>query len=538
MTPGKARGCQAGRQTDLASRLNAISTAALAIAAEVAPDRVLQTIVDQARAVTGARYAALGIGVDPDKPFHPWVYSGMSPEVARAIGRTPRPVGLLGAVFRSNAPIRLRNLREDPRFVGFPAGHPPMTSFLGVPIRYLGQSIGHLYLGDKLGAGGQVEEFDEEDVEAVRALAAHAAIAYEHARLYEQVETERRRLRVVLESSPAAILFVEAATGLVYANPAGREFFGVAEMDGGPERYVGRILRPDGSAIPLEELPLSRALQGEVVVGSEVLVRRPDGRETTTLVNAAPVVDARGEVAGAVALFTDVEPLKLERLREEFVSVVAHDLRAPISVISGYADLLSRLDESRGAPPDERKAVESIRVSVRRLNRMVEDLLDASRIEARRLRLERQLLDPVDLVRDVLGRLSELLSPHPVRLSVTGPPTKVMADPTRIEQVLTNLLTNAAKYSPPEAEITVEVRGGPDEVVVSVTDRGAGIPAEDLPRLFSRFYRSKAAGLAEGLGLGLYIARGLVEAHGGRIWVKSEVGKGSVFSFALPAARD
>ena len=534
--PGKAARGKAGGQVGLATRLNAIGTAALAVAAEVAPERVLQTIVDQARAVTGARYAALGIGVDPGKPFAPWVYSGMGPEEAKAIGRTPRPVGLLGAVFRINAPIRLRSLREDPRFVGFPAGHPSMTSFLGVPIRYLGESIGHLYLGDKLGAGGQVEEFGEEDVEAVRVLAAHAAIAYEHARLYEQVETERRRLRVVLESAPAAILFVEAATGLVYANPAGREFFGVAEMDGGTERYLGKILRPDGSVIPIEELPSSRALRAEVVVGAEALVRRPDGREIIALVNAAPVVDARGKVAGAVVLFTDVGPLKLERLREEFVSVVAHDLRAPISVISGYADLLSRLDESRGAAPAERKAVESIRTSARRLNRMVGDLLDASRIEARRLRLERQLLDPVDLVRDVLGRISELLSPHPVRLSVTGPPTKVMADPTRIEQVLTNLLTNAAKYSPPEAEITLEVRGGPDEVVVSVADRGAGIPAEDLPRLFSRYYRSKAAGPAEGLGLGLYIARGLVEAHGGRIWVESEVGKGSVFSFALPAA--
>ena len=515
------------------ARYESVSRAALAIAAELAPERVLRAIADEARIVTGARYAALGIGVNPREQFRPWVYSGLDAETARKIGRTPRPVGMLGAVPRANAPIRLRDLTADPRHLGFPPHHPRMKSFLGVPIRYLGESIGHLYLTEKTGR----DEFTEEDQQAVQALAAHAAIAYERARLYDQAESDRRRLRAVLESSPVAILYVDRATGTSYANPSAREFFGVAGVESGQEGYLERIMDVEGKPMPAEQLPSSRALRGEMVVGAEVIVRRPDGREVSAMINAAPVMDAQGNIVGAVVLLQDIGPLKLERLREEFISVVAHDLRAPISVISGFADLLGRIYATRPTPEQERRAVGNIQTSVRRLNRMVEDLLDASRIEARRLRLERRPVDMVGLVRDVLDRLSPQLKPHPVRLDVGGLKARAVVDPTRIDQVLTNLLTNAAKYSPPDAEIEVEVRGEGDAVVVSVADHGPGIPAEEIPRLFTRYYRPREGERPEGLGLGLYIARGLVEAHGGRIWVESEVGKGSVFSFSLPAER-
>ena len=519
---------QANREAE--NRIRAIGNSTLAISAEFAVESVLQTIVDQARAVAGARYAALGIGTDPHRQFHPWVYSGMGADIAKRIGRYPRPVGMLGAAVAEGRPLRMPDLSADERSIGFPPGHPDMKSFLGMPIRYRGESIGHLYLTEKVDA----DEFTEDDVDAVEILAAQAAIAFEHAQLYERVEDERRRLNAVLVSSPLAILFIEKATQLIYANPTAQDFFGIAENETGGESYLGRIGRIDGEALTMEELPSNRALNGETILGFDVIVHRPDGRDVPSLINAAPVSDAQGAVIGAVVIFQNLEPLKLERLREEFISVIAHDLRAPITVISGFAEILERIADERVAPERERKAIESILSSARRLTRMVGDLLDISRIEARRLRLERRQIDLGDLAGDIVGRAKTLVGDHPIAYVAPSERLPVSADASRIEQVLTNLLTNAAKYSPSEAPVEVSVSRRGDDAVVSVADRGAGIPEEEQSKLFTRFYRTRDVGDVKGLGLGLYISKGIVEAHEGRIWVESRAGGGSVFSFALP----
>ncbi|HYG67364.1 MAG TPA: histidine kinase dimerization/phospho-acceptor domain-containing protein, partial [Anaeromyxobacteraceae bacterium] len=422
------------------------------------------SIVDEARAVTGARYAALGIGVDPNRQFHPWVFSGIDRETADRIGRYPRPVGMLGAVLDVERPIRMPDLTKDPRAVGFPPGHPEMRSFLGMPIRYRGASIGHLYLTEKRDA----DEFTAEDVEAVEVLAAQAAIAYEHARLYERVDEERRRLKAVLEGSPLAVLYIEKESQLVYANPTAQAFFGVAENEPSRESYLGKLGRADGSVLTLEGLPSTRALGGETVLGFDAVVHRPNGAEVPVLINAAPVADSHGAVLGAVIIFQNLEPLKLERLREEFISVVAHDLRAPIAVISGFAELLERSMRGDSVPDGDRKAIDNIRTSARRLNRMVEDLLDVSRIEARRLRIEPREIEFGDLVREVGERVKALLGDHPLRVVGSDAPLLVSADAARLEQVLTNLLTNAAKYSPDGSPIDLSVERRGDEAVVSV----------------------------------------------------------------------
>jgi PAS domain S-box-containing protein len=513
--------------------LEAVNAAALAISSEIAPERVLQTIVEQALKLSKARYAALGIGTDPTRPFDPWVFTGMSEDQARVLPHFPRPVGLLGAVVREGRNIRLPNLGQDPRYRGFPAHHPPMTSFMGIPIRYQGETIGNLYLTDKIGA----EEFSEEDEKAVEMLAAHAAIAYRQAELLEELQIERSRLETVFENSPVGIVFVEAETDHVYENKTAQSFLGRAlQREDGRQQYIGQFSWPDGKPLSLEDFPTSRALGGEIVVGTELVVRRPDGHETPLLANAAPVRNAEGEITGAVAILQDITPLSLERLREEFISVVTHDLKTPIGIIAGFAQLLERWMETKEATGQERVAITAIRSSARRMARMVQDLQDASRIEASRLRLEKRSVEIGDLVREVAERLSEMLAPHPIRVEVTGEPAPVQADPGRIEQVLTNLLTNAAKYSSPETEIVVSVEAKPKEVVVSVVDHGHGIAPQDIPKLFTRFYRTDEArhNGAEGLGIGLYISKGLVEAHGGSIRVESELEKGSTFYFTLP----
>jgi signal transduction histidine kinase len=225
-----------------------------------------------------------------------------------------------------------------------------------------------------------------------------------------------------------------------------------------------------------------------------------------------------------------------ERMREEFLSVVAHDLRAPLGAI----DLLAaRLERIANEHPDQAKAVvERIRERIRRLGRMVEDLLDASRIEAKRLLLRRERLDLAKVVSDFVDQPETVTQGHRIELLIGEGRADVEVDLVRLEQVFLNLLSNAGKYSFPNTPIKVQVTPRHDEVRVSVTSTGPSIPAEARPHLFDRFYRAKAAaqGSMPGVGLGLYLARGLVEAHGGRIWIEPPRGDVTTFTFAIPIA--
>jgi signal transduction histidine kinase len=183
--------------------------------------------------------------------------------------------------------------------------------------------------------------------------------------------------------------------------------------------------------------------------------------------------------------------------------------------------------------------VESILTGAKRMERMVSDLLDASRIEARRLTLAKEPVDLPGLVREVVERAIETTRGHRVVVEIRRDIATIQADPARLEQILGNLLSNAAKYSYPDTEILVEAEPLPEKVMVSVTNQGGGIAPEDSEALFSRFSRTRAAveGKVPGLGLGLYITKGLVEAHRGEIWVESEKGKTTTFRFTLPVAQ-
>jgi signal transduction histidine kinase len=231
--------------------------------------------------------------------------------------------------------------------------------------------------------------------------------------------------------------------------------------------------------------------------------------------------------------FQDVTAAKeLERLRAEWGSVVAHDLRQPLHTMSLYAQFILRLK-----PEDQtREAVERIRAAGHRLNRMIGDLMDLSRLDARRLELSRQPVDLGDLVADAIERFRLEASERVVDMRVTGEVHPVSADPDRIAQVLENLLGNALKYSTPGSPIAVTVHGGEREVTIAVINEGRGIAPEEIPSLFRRFQRAADAKRAKikGIGLGLYITHELVEAHGGRLTVESVPGAQTTFRFTVP----
>ncbi len=356
--------------------------------------------------------------------------------------------------------------------------------------------------------------------------------------------TERRRaqtardatlrwLRQVVESSPIGLLLLHARDlPRVEINARAEAIFGQRFERVDQERLLGM----QGEYVPVESYPGLRALRGERTEGSEYLVQRPDGTTLPVLVSAAPVLDAHGNPEGAVVAVLDITPAKeLERLRAEWSSVVAHDLRQPLNTMMLYVQVLVK----NAGDAEVRHSLLEIKAAGMRLHRMVDDLMDLSRLEARRLELARQRLDVRALAQASVERALLGNPPNAIELRAEVAPLEANVDPDRIAQVLDNLLSNAVKYGERETPIFVDVRRDGDRVAIEVTNRGRGIPPAEIPRLFQRFQRTEGARATrvKGVGLGLYITRELVEAHGGQLTVTSTPGETTTFRVTLPTER-
>jgi two-component system, OmpR family, phosphate regulon sensor histidine kinase PhoR len=222
-----------------------------------------------------------------------------------------------------------------------------------------------------------------------------------------------------------------------------------------------------------------------------------------------------------------------ERFREQYVGMISHDLRSPLSTIGLSAAVLKRVVERAGLV-EAARPVDAITRNTRRMSEMIEDLLETTRLEAGQLQLHKSAFDLGQLAATVAGQLGTTAS-RPIHCDASGL-APVLADSARIERVLDNLVGNALRYSAPDSPVCIRVESSETEALVTVVDRGIGMPAEVLPQLFQRFYRASGNGSSEGLGLGLYNSRLIVEQHGGRIWAQSSPGVGSTFGFALPMA--
>ncbi|WP_434420115.1 PAS domain S-box protein [Nannocystis pusilla] len=525
----RAHAEERGLRVQLESLTHATSaiTEAVARIPETDLDAVLMVVLLQAQTLTQARYAALGLGTDPTRPFERWVYAGMTSEQAGQIGRAPRPVGLLGAVALQARAVRLRDIAESPERIGFPPGHPPMHSFLGVPILYEGRSRGNLYLADKQDGG----EFTGEDQQALELLAARAGTALETARLYHETTQATTWLRGAIDGIPEAVILVDAG-GEASLNAAAREFAPTEEASA-PSRVA--LYEPTGAPLADDELPLSRALRdGVTTIGMECVGQTRRGQRVPLLASASPLRDEHGRRVGAVCVLRDISSLKeIERLREQWTAVVAHELRQPVHVIHACARMIERAGASERDPLTAKSAAR-ILAAAGRLERMIQDLLDAARIEARQLSLRSEPIDLGAVLAEVVARLADTTD-RSLRLDAAPGLPPVRGDAVRIEQIAENLLTNALKYGDVGGPIVIEVRPRGHEVMVSTINQGQRLPPAEIDCLFKRFYRSRACGAVEGLGLGLYIAHGLVEAHGGRIWVESGDTSTS-FRFTLPLA--
>ena len=356
-------------------------------------------------------------------------------------------------------------------------------------------------------------------------------------RRYADEAARRGWLMSIIDQMPEGVILLNDKGGIEAMNQAvlslSSSDTNAVDVAGLPNMF--EVRRADGSAVSSDEYLVTRALtRGEITTDQEMQIRLKDGRSVPIMASAAPVRDSAGRITGAVAVVRDITALKeLERLREEWASIIAHDLRQPVAAISLTAESLLGPRKTQ-LSPQERRAFERIRSASSRLGRMIEDLLDFSRIEAKRLSVHPHEVDFCAIIEAVVESHHET---NAIRLA-GEPELHVSVDPDRVHQVLDNLISNAVKYGRPGAEIRIEWLNRGEQLEVVVTNQGAGIPAEELPQLFSRFGRTRGARAhrTPGIGLGLYIARGLVEAHGGRIWAESVPGQSTSFHLTLPMA--
>ena len=483
----------------------------------------LHTLALQAQALTGSELASAGIGGDGTNPFQVWAHVGIPPEQVRQVGRTPWRVGLFALLSDENRPVRLRDAHHHLGYVGLPPHHSPITTFLGVPIRFRGQVAGCLCLGNKRDAA----EFTLEDQQMTEMLAARAGDALEAARTQEP----HAWLQSVLDEMPEGVVVLNTRGEVALENrPVGA--LAHADQEFGSTRTIDLSL-PSGERLSPCDTPVARAaVNGEVTVGRELVAHGPDNRPVPLRVSAAPILKDDGSLDGAVMVCQEISAVReLQRVREEWASIVAHELRQPISVIAVRCSLLLRGRLST----EQRDSLEQIARSVQSLGRMVTDLMDASLLESDRLRVMFDRIDVAELLRDVVRRTPQAAArtrtaiPHDLRLFVRG-------DSQRLEQVMVNLLSNAVKYAAPDTEIVVDVELAAGQAHIRVKNAGDPIPPDELPFVFNRFARARSAGArkVKGLGLGLYIAKGLVTAHHGRIWAESAPGEGTTFHVALP----
>lgn len=349
---------------------------------------------------------------------------------------------------------------------------------------------------------------------------------------------ERNKSAAILASMASGVVITDPYGTVTAVNPALEELLGMSggELVGRPFWDVVPAFDSDGGAVPRGDRFITTALlSGEVVHsrGYDLFFERRDGRRVPVNVTAAPIVDANKEVMGAVEVIRDSSvDREIDELKSSLVSTVSHELRTPLTMIQGFSELLMKESLNQD---QSREAVEQIHNSALRLSRLIEDLLSVSRIESGRLRVHLQQVNLRDAVAETLALFPRQSARMEVQIDEA---LAVHSEYDKVVQIVTNLVSNALKYSPDDSIVTISAERDGSSVVVSVRDRGIGFSEEDRKRIFQKFFRVDRPEVRKrgGTGLGLYITKGLVEAQGGQLWHEPGEGGGSVFSFALPVS--
>jgi PAS domain S-box-containing protein len=369
-------------------------------------------------------------------------------------------------------------------------------------------------------------------------FAGQAAIAVHNARLYHEVRREKQRLDAIIENSGDGVMILDPEQRITVFNRALTIMTGIpAEEAIGQYCWQVLVLHDHSTNEEKPELshPLDHCQRGEryYVEGDYF---REDGSRITLGITYSPLLDSDGQLVNIIANVRDITHFReAEEMKSTFISVISHELKTPVALIKGFAGTLRRED----AHWDEATMRESLAViedESDRLTQLIDNLLDASRLQAGQMRLDKTDV-PIDkMAAHIVNEFRTQTNKHIFVLDFPDDFPPVQGDEERLRQVLNNLISNAIKYSPDGGQITVSGRADQGQVYVAVTDQGIGIPAGERERIFDRFYRveSPLSRRTQGAGLGLFLVKSVVEAHGGYIWVESNQGQGSTFVFTLP----
>ena len=518
----------------LRARIDALTEAARRINSSLDLRTVLRAVVESACALTGSSSGGI-VTLDDAGKVQKLVSFGLSLEVHRRIADWTEASLLLELLRDLRGPLTVEDVPAYLSSRGV-SDHPlPFKSLHATPLRHRGEHIGNFYLAEKEDG----KAFTEENEEVLVQFASQAATAIANARTHREEQRARTNLEALVETSPYGVVVLDAASGRAVS--LNREARRISEALRGPGQTVEELIatmtcqRSDGSEISLRDflsagLDLVTALRAE-----EIVLLGPTGRRMTTLINATPLYTARGKVMSVVVTLQDLAPMEeVERLRAQFVSMVSHELRAPLTSIKGSAATLLNAASSL-APAEMREYFRIIDEQAENMRSLIGDLLDAGDIEAGTLSVAPEPSEVAALVERARNTFLSGARTHTVQINLPPDLPPVMAEQRRIVQVLNNLLSNASTNSPGAAPIRVSAAREGVHVAITVADEGRGIAPERLPQLFRKYSQNGDAGHRIHYGLGLAICKGLVEAHGGRIWAESAgTGTGARFTFTLP----
>lgn len=463
--------------------------------------------------------------------------------------RVRASAGLPREVWTSFAPLLALPLSDTPRDsvarvlreVAADTGL-SLRQVVALPLTFRDSPVGMIYV---FRAAVNVA-FSTDEVQLLQAFADQAAIAVSNARLYQSVLREKQRLDAIIEQSADGVMILDSRWRITTFNKSMELLTGWPrdEALGRPCAEVLGIHNTQGVNICLTDCPLQRLphVANPVVEG---WMTTRDGRELYIQSRYAPQRDTRGLFLGAIANVRDITDQKREEeLQNTFISVISHELKTPVSIIKGYAGTLSR-EDATWSEATIREGLRIIEEEADRLARQIQDLLDVSRLQAGGMHLELTDWSLPRLAQEVVQAFAAQTAQNDqtasrfefeLRFPEDFPP--VHADYERIRMVLTNLVSNAVKYSPDGGTIRIGGQAKGDMALLYVADQGIGIPPEEQQRIFNRFYRvdNRLRRETQGTGLGLYLSRAIIEAHGGTIRVESQVGRGSRFLFTLPLA--
>jgi len=532
--------------------LASLQQIAATVVGELELHHVLELITQKSAQLTNATHTSVSL-LNPDGQTRTFVAT-FGPRLEPLVNTTyPAKVGLAGRAMELGEGFVVDDLANDERAVDDIGRTLGFRSAITIPLHIKHRAIGSLTVYDK----NSGEPFTDQDFQLLSTFSTQAALVIENARLFTESERLKQFNADIVRLMEEGITIEDEKGRITFVNPKTEAMLGACADD-----IIGRhwsdIIAP--AFLKQAEIQTQRRREGHKSRYEAALVTR-SGQEIPVIVSATPLFNSNTYI-GTLSVLTDItERKEIEEMKTNFVNTVSHELRTPLHAIRGFVELL--LDEQVPDADTQREFLNIVREQTLHLNSLVNDMLDVARMESGRIKFRREPVDLWEIVDRTVQSLEPIAGQKRISLNsvLTGQPPEVLGDDEALKRVLTNLIGNAIKFTGEEGQITIRsqilrVHHGQvkylspdpfwleppadladgDWAVLSVTDTGIGIPAEALPKLFGRFYQvdNSATRKVGGSGLGLNICKQIVEAHSGRIWVQSEVGKGSTFAFALP----